>query len=165
MGLDKIEQLIKISIDNSNLNIEPKQFKELLDEHIDRIAFYWWYKLMFHTLKNINFLMNQLENYPGYVKSLNKAWGQVPMDIDTMGFHLFPDLRYREDERENRLFYFLILRDERIGKISNWINENTHTKLFEYSNPYSKEPPYEVTVEVLNKEYRSFDEWKEEVYT
>ena len=58
----------------------------------------------------------------------------------------------------------MILRDERIGKISKWINENTHTKSFKYRNPYSQEPPYEAEVEVLNKEYRSFDEWKEEVY-
>lgn len=32
------EQLIKISIDNSNLEIDPKQFKELLDEYIDRVG-------------------------------------------------------------------------------------------------------------------------------
>ena len=34
----KIEQIIKISIDNSNLDIEPKQFKDLLDDHIERVG-------------------------------------------------------------------------------------------------------------------------------
>lgn len=163
-----IEQVIKIEIDHSNLNIDPKQLKELFDEHIERISFYWWYKLSFntsgYTYGDAMWLMRpQHRKYPGYSKSLNEAWERVPVDTDPLGFHLFPDIRFREDERENRLFYLLFLRDDRLGKMNNWLKENTHTIPVKHHPFWSKEEKM-VEIEMFNKSHRSFDDWKDEVF-
>ena len=177
-----IEQLIKNSIDHSNLNINPKQIKELIDEHIERIAFYWWYKLSFntsgYTYGDAMWLMRpRHRKYPGYVKALHRAWpeptfqkllnkdlqGRQLIDTDPMALHLFPDIRFREDERENRLFYLLLLRDDRLGKMNNWLKENTHTIPIRY-HPFWNKEEKTVEVEMFNKSHLSFDDWKEEVF-